>query len=136
MNKAIGCVHARLIFVFNQSQRQTRRIAEADIYDPAFVQLDQQGEMVDLRGDAAVKHIGRKHGHIESHFTKQTRQKTVQLVTVSAAPVDDDLLEQRRFIQDDGLVTVNIEILERDSQQMGAIDLAQHTDRRRWSRGS
>lgn len=66
-----------------------------------------------------------EQGDPKPEFAQQPCEQTVEFVTESAALIDNDLFVQSCLFQDDASVEVDIEILKRDSKQVGAVQVAQ-----------
>ena len=102
--------HPELLALIIQSQRQAGRVTNSRIHDPALVHFDQKGEMINFLWDAAMQHVRRKYSDLKTHFSQQACQQSIQLVTKCATFLEDDLIEERHFTQDDVPVEVDIEI--------------------------
>lgn len=94
--------------------------AEAHIHDPPFLtQIDQ----IQLVGPAArwIGEVdpGQQRPCVETQGAKDPQHETVEFETVASAPVGDQFLEHRVRIQVDSTTRQDIEILERDGEELG-----------------
>src|SRR6185437_12741323 len=114
--------------------RIARPVAETDIGEPgALLQIDTQDQMIALRERAleSPHHRPRGAGDAEAERDERPAEDAVHLVAPAAAAAVDDLVVDRRPLDGHGPAELDVEILVRNREQMGAVDLAQAFERRR-----
>lgn len=101
------------------------RGAEADVDQPRLVEVDTQAEVV----EAHARHVSVVDARFEprddeSERREQLGEGAVELRSETAA-AGEDLGHERLRLEDDRHAQVDVEILERDREQMGALQTAQ-----------
>ena len=94
--------------------------AEADVDQPRLAVGDHpQAKMVERRANRLARvHRRRQPCDFVAEGGEQLGEQPIQLVTETAAPPDDDLVEQCPLGQRDALTEVNTQALERDRPEV------------------
>ena len=110
-----------------QSKRLKERIAESDVSQPWFFQIDFQGEMVEFRTIAPVftRDTRRQQGDFEAEFSQQRGERSIQLIAESATALLNDFVKNRFLVTNDFSTQRDIQIFERDGQHVGAMEQLQ-----------
>src|SRR4029077_3794199 len=112
--------------------RFQKRLAEPDVRQPGFFQVNPQRQMVKLRSLIAIRscHASRKQRHLKPESAQQCSKSAVQFIAKSAAAKGDDFVQNCRFVDRNFSAEMNIEILERYCPQMRTVKSAEICRRR------
>src|SRR4051812_30657592 len=87
--------------------------------------------MIEVRAESLIAcDIRGKHLDFEAKLTQESGEQTVQLITETAAPSNDNLCEQLIVIKHDRLAGVNAQVFKWNSAQMSNLERAQCLRRR------
>ena len=100
----VGGVVLGLVGGIVEAQRQAESIAESDVGEPGFVEIDTQGQMIVGRAKAAglAGDFRGEHGDAKSQLAQQRAEKAVQFVAEAAAPPGDDLAKSAASSSESG----------------------------------
>ncbi len=75
-------------------------------------------------------HSSREHGHFEAKLSQQPGEASVQLVTIAATKVPDNLIVECFLVEHDWPAKGNVEILEGNLKQVCTVQSAKNTSTR------
>jgi hypothetical protein len=106
-----------------------REVAEADIGQPAAVELDEEREVRKWRSETfGGEGTGCQARHGEAKGYQQLGEQPVELVAEAAPSADDDLVEQRLAVEPDRHAEEAVERLEGNREEVGALQGPQRFD--------
>ena len=107
-----------------EAKRFQKRISESNICQPGFFQVDAQRQMIEFGSFAAIVpgDARREECDLKSQNTQQRCKCGVQLVAKPSPSTIDYLLQHRIFVHDNFVFERNVQILERDHEQVRVVE--------------
>jgi len=110
-------------------------ISKAYVCKPRFLKIDTKREVVEFGAVPALlaSDSTREQRHPKSKGSQQGGKSSVEFVTEAAAFFIHDLVQNSAFVTDDFSSQVDIEVFERDCEEVRAVEGAQkiNSDRQR-----
>src|SRR5882724_11490922 len=127
VNDPVGLVVLILPASKIEAKRFAKRIAKPDVSQPSLFQLNEQSHMIKRRIKAALvaSYSRGEHRGAKPQPGQQRTERGIQLVANAAASLSDDFANHFLFIENVRASEVNVEVLERDSEQMRLVQLPQ-----------
>jgi len=122
-----------LVAPAREPQRFEKIVSETDVGQPRLFKIDAQGEMIKFlaRHSLFVDDTGGEQRNPKSKRREQRSESAVELVAEATAATGDNLLQEALGIEHNLAAEADIEIFERNGQQVLAVQHAQRIGIRR-----
>ena len=123
----IGGAALRLIGGLVETHGQTESIAEADIGEPGFIEIDVERQVIELGAEAAGRagDFGGEHLNAKAQFAQERAEEAVQFVAEAAAAAGNDLVEEHVVVEREPPAQVDVQILEWNCIEMREVQVPQ-----------
>ena len=107
-----------------EAERLQKTISKTNIGQPRLFEIDAQGEVIEFGAEGAVvfRDAGGEQRHFKSERPQQGGEGSIEFVAETSAVFVDDLVQDATLVAEDFALQVDVEILEGNGEEMGAME--------------